>query len=87
MVLHKYTKSKFKRFITCSLFATISILSLILCIYQIHRVSDTGRVILPFAISIFSYLVGFGAMIRKRAEKSKAYVIRRAIPEMERVIL
>lgn len=65
-IVHKYRKSKFKRFTEGMLFAIISVIALTLCLTDISDIATSQiDIILPFCIAIISLLLGFNAMFRK----------------------
>lgn len=62
-IVSKFRFSKYKSFVEGLLFATISMISIVLCISAITDKSATEfDIILPFIISIISLLIGFIVM-------------------------
>jgi len=72
-MVKKYKFSKFKCFMNGMIFASISLISLILCMSEITVYSaEPSEVILPFFIAIISMLLGlFSMFYNKNIGKEK----------------
>lgn len=72
-MVKKYKISKFKCFMNGMIFASISLISLILCVSEITVYSaEPSEVILPFFIAIISMLLGlFSMFYNKNISKEK----------------
>lgn len=72
-MVKKYKISKFKCFMNGMIFASISLISLILCMSEITVYSaEPSEVILPFFIAIISMLLGlFSMFYNKNISKEK----------------
>jgi hypothetical protein len=69
--VRKFRAKKYKRFTSGLLFAIISIIALILCLFEISdHAGSLFDIILPFGIAIISMLMGFISMFHEN-EASK----------------
>jgi uncharacterized membrane protein len=67
-IIQKYRFSKFKRIMDGLLFASISIISLLLCLSDISdHTASFLEIMLPFITAIISMAMGFVFMFRENA--------------------
>ena len=74
----KYKVSKYKRVTSGLLFAFITVIALALCLIEITAHTETkADILLPFAISIVSMLMGLVSMFYNKDEKYKIPSVKR----------